>query len=1448
MGSTDSSEEVSVNVYTEQGKKCEESPLNPQVSYAVSNVEPYRLGLTPPPIFEESMQFSSWRRDLEFFLSPVPARKRGPYVIQLLSRKVRDVLYTTGIDSEATEDDILSRLAELFPDVDDRAASKREFWGRRQQVGESVDKYANELRILASKGHPEQSPSERENLVFERFILGLRDSRISDKFARKPPASLKDALIKARSIASSPYNPNRQSASEDDSLTVSQLRSLSVEDDLPVDSVRAQRVPFRQTPHPRPPGPDPRCRYCQEFGRFARHCGHNPDTPYQGIRGRNNWTRGFNQQPAGWQRRPPVNQREKASGESTFDCDFFVPTLSCIDASMLPLLPILIDGKEARGLVDTGAACTILHSSVCPRPTYDVAHQRLRTANGSQLDVRGTTVATVGVGGCSHLVTVLVSDRIAWQAILGVDFLRKAGFRINLKDNTVRVQGTEIPLLMTSKSAIDCDVYSLEEEPIDLARQIRRFVSATNNIPDARTKVQVESLLNEFAAAFAWDGAPLGRTNVIRHRIETGDAEPTRQGPRRLPLQYRDELEKTVAQMLEEGIIQPSKSPWASPIVLVKKKDGKLRLCVDYRKLNDVTRKDGFPLPRIDDLFDCLNGAKWFCTLDLASGYWQVEVEPRDREKTAFVIPSGLYEFRTMPFGLANAPATFQRLMQIVLQDMAPRHCLVYLDDVIVFGRTIDELLQNLRGVLTRLIKAGLRLKPSKCILLKKEVSFLGHVVSEKGIQTDSAKIDTIKSWPTPQSVDELRQFLGLASYYRRFVRDFARIAGPLHRLTEVGRKFVWSPECQNAFEALRCTLVTAPILTLPDLSETRRPFVLDTDASDFGIGAVLSQLGADNSEHVVAYGSRCLNKSERNYCTTRKEMLALVFFMKHFRHYLLGKSFIVRTDHQALKWLQNFREAEGQVARWQEQLQAFDYECQHRPGRQHKNADALSRRPCREKFSCPTCSESHVSAVIMDVSDTEEWSLLQKQDPETRVIYQRLEDHGEKPTKAEMAGTSWEAHCLWSQWHRLRLLDGVLYLDFGINFAPRVVVPQSKVQQVLTRLHQEAGHAGQRKMDAAASQRFWWPQQRRDIVNFCNNCEDCIRMKPPRRFLQAPLQPIVTGYPNEIVGVDIVGPLPETPRGNRYILVMVDLFTKWCEAVPIAATDAETTAQAIVENWVCRWGAPEQLHSDRGSNFESVIVGELCHLLDTRKSRTTAYHPQGNGQVERTNRSIKTLLKAFTDEHSTREWDRALSRCLLAYRSTVHVSTGYSPHSMVTGREMRLPLDLTVPSCATERMLSTAYGVKLRRDVQRAHELARMHLESAHRHQRDYYDKKAFGSPVQPGQLVYVHRPTPPPGMPPKLYKEWVGPFVVEEVYSDSTCRVRDPDRPSSTTTVHFNRLKLATMAVDAPTPTGTPVIGSEVEITTDSHTRQISSLGVEVDASNLLGNNVEADDSKCP
>ena len=451
---------------------------------------------------------------------------------------------------------------------------------------------------------------------------------------------------------------------------------------------------------------------------------------------------------------------------------------------------------------------------------------------------------------------------------------------------------------------------------------------------------ELASLLDEFTDIFSSGTADLGRTGIVQHCINTGDHPPIKQAPRRVPMHQQGTVRQHVDDMLQHGVIEPSTSAWAAPIVLVKKKDGTTRFCVDYRKLNDVTRKDAYPLPRIDETLDALAGAKVFTTLDLASGYWQVEVDVADREKTAVTTRHGLFEFPVMPFGLCNAPGTFQRLMEFVLAGLQWQTCLVYLDDVIVYGRDFDEHLQRLREVFHRFRQAGLKLKPLKCFLLRPRVPYLGHVISAEGVSTDPAKIEAVQQWPVPSKVTDVRSFLGLASYYRRLIQNFAEIAAPLHRLTaKTTEKFKWSPDCDLAFSVLKEKLVSAPVLAFPCFDQE---FVVECDASDYGLGAVISQR-QDGDEKVIAYASRVIEDRERRYSTTKKEMLAMVYAIKHFRHYLYGRSFTVRTDHNALKWLQSFKEPEGQVARWLETLARYDYKIEHRPGKKHQNADALS-------------------------------------------------------------------------------------------------------------------------------------------------------------------------------------------------------------------------------------------------------------------------------------------------------------------------------------------------------------------------------------------------------------------------------------------------------------------------------------------------------------------------
>ena len=604
-----------------------------------------------------------------------------------------------------------------------------------------------------------------------------------------------------------------------------------------------------------------------------------------------------------------------------------------------------------RMLIDTGATITILSTTVFGNLRSRITNElqksnvELRQADGAPIKVWGMITLDMEIGGTRHPTTFVIAE-IQHDGILGMDVLLGASSMINCDDLELSYHG-EIIQCTDSKgkvfttNQVDVHVATEAEVPGHLCDILQRAKSGVDD--DAHPKIL--KLLSDYEDVFSTGDHDIGKTDRVKHSIHTTCPAPIRQRPRRPAIGERDEVEKQVKDMLERGIITPSTSPWASPVVLANKKDGTKRFCIDYRKLNMYTIKDSFPLPRIDESLDTLSGSKYFCTLDLASGYWQVPLDNDAKLKSAFVVPGGLYQFEVMPFGLCNAPSTFERLMESIFAGLQWKILVIYLDDIIVYGSTIDETLARLEIVLQRLRSAKLKLKPKKCHLFQKQVLYLGHVVTEDGVHTNPEKIEKVKDWPRPKTQSDVRSFLGLASYYRRYIKGFSNLAKPLHALTEKNHAFNWTPECENAFQLLKQKLVSAPILAYPKIGE---PFILDTDASKFGIGAVLSQ-EQDGLERVIAYASRTLSKPEQNYCVTRRELLAIVNFLKHFRHYLYGQDVLVRTDHGALRWLLNFRNPEGQIARWLEVISQYRLTLQHRPGRVHSNADSLSRHPCTQ-------------------------------------------------------------------------------------------------------------------------------------------------------------------------------------------------------------------------------------------------------------------------------------------------------------------------------------------------------------------------------------------------------------------------------------------------------------------------------------------------------------------
>ena len=1091
-------------------------------------------------------------------------------------------------------------------------------------------------------------------------------------------------------------------------------------------------------------------------------------------------------------------------------------------------VPVTVEGVACLALVDSGSTVTLVRPDMVPDKTVlDPTSVRLRTVTGELAPMEGSARLTISVGGVTvyHLVWVAtVQD----PCILGLDLLKAAGCQLDFQQNTVSFQGgpyikmspTRVPTLppaVPSASAAEAEPEdppvpaesgvtssaadpTVQEEDEELLAAIKALWDKNRDGLHPRQQEQLWQTLWEFRGIFARNEEEVGQTHLAVHVIDTGDARPIKCRPRRLPLARQNACDEAVAGMLQAGIIEPSDSPWAAAVVMVPKKTRGWRLCADYRPVNGVTRKDSYPLPRIDESLDLVSGSSWFSSLDLRSGYYQVPLAPESRPKTAFCTGRGLWQFKVLSFGLCNAPATFVRLMDKVLEGVPRQQCLVYLDDILAHGDSFESALASLRLVLGRIKSAGLKLHPEKCHFLQREVSFLGHRVGAEGVGTLQEKVQAVADWPTPTNPKQLKSFLGLSSYYRRFVRGFGGTAAPLFQLLQKDREFSWTEECQAAFNSLRGALIEAPVLATAD---PNLPFTLDTDASGGGVGGVLSQPRPEG-ERVVAYFSRSFSKAERRYCVTRRELLAVVLSIRHFKYYLCGRPFTVRTDHAALQWLMSFKEPEGQVARWLEELQSFEFVVEHRAGARHTNADALSRRPCAID-ECRYCErresreqvlreeEGDCAAVrrLEEVAERErqpvdlaEWKRQLSQDTDLQAAVQWVEAE-QRPPWEEVAGCSKSLKGLWSQFESLRLSLGVLqraWKEPATGEAKwQMVVPKGLRVAVLESMHGAAGsgHFGVSKTLRRLRRGFYWGQCRRDVEDFCRRCDLCTARKGPPGRSHAALQQSLVGAPMERVAVDVVGPLPRSDGGNRFVLTAIDYFTKWPEAYAIPDQEAETVVEALVGGMFSRFGIPENIHSDQGRNFESRVFASMCERLGMHKTRTSPLRPQSDGLVERFHRTMGQQLAILTSQHQ-RDWDKHLPLVLMACRSAVQESSACTPALLMLGRELRTPGEMAFgrPPEAPDIPPGPEFARRLQDRLESAHEFSRGQQLNAGVRQKRNYDVRERGQHFRAGELVWVYNPQRKKGRCPKLDSQWAGPCRVLERVGEVVYRVQLPPK----------------------------------------------------------------------
>jgi len=894
------------------------------------------------------------------------------------------------------------------------------------------------------------------------------------------------------------------------------------------------------------------------------------------------------------------------------------------------------------------------------------------------------------------------------------------------------------------------------------------------------------AFLADFADRFAMHPDDYGRTPILQHRIDTDPyVTPIYQRARPVPLRCVEEVKREIDGMLRAGIVTPSQSEWSSPIVIVRKKDGGLRLCVDYRALNDVTVKDSFPLPRINELLDRLHGARLFTSLDLQKGFHQIVMEESSRCKTAFAVPWGLFEYQVMPFGVCNGPSTCQRLITLALQDCIGVDCVAFIDDILTYALDPDDMIVHLRRVFRKLRVANLKVKPQKCTFGRSAVDFLGHHVTADGITPMDSKLDAIYKACAPRTITELRAFLGLTNYYRDYIVHYATISDPLYVLLRKGTPWFWEAEQDAAFQALKNAFRSAPLLAHPNDNDL---FILDTDASLEGIGAVLSQV-QQGKERVVCCGSRVLTPAERNYDTTRRELLAIVYFVNRFRHYLYGAQFVLRTDHAALRWLFHTPEQSGQAMRWITKLADFHMLVVHRPGHLHANADALSRRPLLLVDGClseaPTSAPVAVPIAVVLAKygqPPSDLALDQLLDQSTdaslsralqAVISNTWPDRAVLVTlpadfrafAAQRALLHVHNNRLW--YRRPHLLNSTTPVDV-------LVVPRQARSSVIAECHdaRASAHFAERKTLLALRQRFWWPGLRADVRLYCRLCETCQLCAKRVAPGHAPMQSFDAGAPWEVVGMDFIGPMPPTARRYRYILTIVDHFTRLTVLVPIRKQTTEATIDAVVDKWIAYYGVPRILHSDRGANFTSALMIAICERLGVQKTQTTAYRPQADGRVERTNRTVKECLTRLLREHSA-DWDQLLPQVAMAINSTIHESTGFSPFFLAHGVAMQLPVDLVLPP-PTPYPAVTPYVDAVLHRFELAYALARTTLLGQTERAKRRYDAQARTIHYAVGDKVYYAKHIPAAGDHPKFHAVWTGPCTVLQLLGDVNLQIR--------------------------------------------------------------------------
>ncbi|KAG2190788.1 hypothetical protein INT47_000170 [Mucor saturninus] len=1083
-----------------------------------------------------------------------------------------------------------------------------------------------------------------------------------------------------------------------------------------------------------------------------------------------------------------INKKPKTITEEicdpclTADQTFLEDLHAAVDTD-LPLYAATLNGQQILVLIDSGASANYVSPQIVHLATHvtSIPGRSVETAGGHSIRINQKATLPLSLNGYADTVDAFVFPT-KFDLILGRTWLqqakpipdwhhdhwilRKDGQEIVLRPHGTRPMKPHLAYLISAKQV---QKLSRREEAECFLLHIKSPKETTND-------EQWMKLVKEFDDVFQ-DGLPgLPPNRDVQHVINTGDAYPVNKPPFKMSPRELDELKKQLKELLDLGLIRPSSSPWGAPILFVKKKNGEMRMCVDYRALNKVTVRNNHPLPRIDECLERLHGANHFTSLDLRSGYHQVKIQESDVPKTAFNTRYGQYEFLVLPFGLTNAPPTFQHLMNKVLGDCLDKFALVYLDDILIFSKTPTEHEEHVRHVLNQLREAKLIANFKKCEFNKKELTFLGFNVSAQGILPSPDKVKTVQEWTPPTNVQEVRQFIGLAQHYRRFIPGFAGIASPLTDLTKgtgpKRRPVVWTDTCQTSFDILKDKLSSAPVLLAPNMD---KPFRIETDASDFGVGAVLMQEDDEGIWKPLAFESKKLSNAERSYPAQERELLGILHALRTWRCMIEGKPFTVYTDHLPLKYFRSQVKPTPRLVRWIAEFELYDPIIQYKPGKENGVPDVLSR------LDGPECDASLIESMepeylyIVPDSQTSDWP----------KFYARTESEWPEDIK-DLLHRQRNKFVVHDQkvFRLVKIGDTVQEIRFAL-FAKRADLVNS--------FHNGFGHAGEVTVYDLMKKRWWWPGMRSQIQEWLGKCPQCqLASNAERNIHHAPMEPLDIPPAFSRWHLDFIGELPNTVNGNRWILVAVDYATNWPIARAVPAATGEAIANFLYEEIVMRFGCPNEILTDRGANFMSHILSFYIKKIKLHHKLTSAFHPRTNGKCERLNGILKQMLRKYVHGAINR-WDEYLETALWACRIRKHRTTGFSPFFLTYGREPRLPgdplrpfMDMSIPNDPT--MISDG-AIPFLRKLQQARIDADARVAA-----NSQQDKERWDSIMKPHQFAIGEHLLLRHENKFGLEYNWMGPYiVVDKNFDKNIYKLTTMEGVPYTSWVHADRLKIA-------------------------------------------------------